>query len=109
MEIPEVPEVDVHEAQRRVQGGALLLDVRQPEEFAELRIPGSTLLPLSGLQARLEELPKDRDIVVHCRSGARSARATEFLIQHGYQASNVAGGLLAWKEAELPLEEGRVP
>lgn len=99
------PEIDVREAQRRVQEGALLLDVREQEEFDEARIPGSQLLPLSAFMQRYEaELPRDREIVVHCRSGKRSAQATEFLRQNGYDAVNVAGGILAWREAELPVE-----
>lgn len=101
-----VPEIDVHEARRRADGGACFLDVREPDEHAATRIPGTTLLPLSEFAGRFEELPKDREIVVHCRSGARSARATEFLRAHGYDAVNVAGGILAWQEEGLAVEEG---
>ena len=100
-----VPEVSVQEAQKRVDAGALLLDVREQNEFDEARIGGSQLLPLSEFVGRFEaELPKDREIVVHCRSGKRSAQVTEFLLQKGYDAVNVAGGLLAWEEAELAVE-----
>lgn len=77
-----------------------LLDVRQPEEFAEARIDGSTLIPLGVLPIRFNELEphKNKEILVHCRSGARSAQAAQFLIQQGYSAHNVAGGILAWAE-----------
>ncbi len=101
----ETPEVSVLEAQQRINAGALLLDVREQNEFDEVRIGGSLLLPLSEFMGRYEdELPKDRDIVVHCRSGRRSAQVTEFLLGRGYDAVNVAGGLLAWEEAELAVE-----
>ena len=101
----KVPEVSVHEAQERIQAGALLLDVREQNEFDEVHIGGSTFLPLSEFMGRYEaELPKDREVVVHCRSGKRSAQVTEFLIERGYDAVNVAGGLLAWEEAELSVE-----
>lgn len=101
----DIPEIDVHEAKRRVEGGALFLDVREEEEFEAAHIPGSQLLPLSEFMKRFEaELPKDRDIVVHCRSGKRSAQATEFLNERGYNAVNVGGGMLAWQEAEFPVE-----
>ncbi|HEX7022456.1 MAG TPA: rhodanese-like domain-containing protein [Trueperaceae bacterium] len=101
------PEVDVLEAKERIDGGALLLDVREKSEFDEARIPGSLLIPLGELAGRQEELPKDRDIMVHCRSGARSARAAQYLNVQGYRATNMAGGILAWKEAELPVEPGK--
>ena len=102
---PEVPEVDVHEAKSRIGQGAFFLDVRETNEFAEARIPGTTLIPMSEFSARYEEeLPTDRQIVIHCRSGQRSATATAFLIQHGYDAVNVAGGLMAWVEEGLPVE-----
>ena len=104
---PEVPEVDVHEAKRRVEAGAYFIDVREPDEYQEARIPGAHLLPLSSFATRYQaELPKEREIVVHCRSGRCSSQVTEFLLEHGYQAVNVGGGILAWGEEELPLERG---
>ena len=104
---PNVPEVDVLEAKERIEAGALLLDVREKSEFMEARIAASQLLPLSEFMQRFEaELPKGREVVVYCRSGRRSAQATEFLREQGYEAVNLAGGILAWREAELPVEEG---
>jgi rhodanese-related sulfurtransferase len=79
----------------------LLVDVREPDEFAQAHIPGCVLMPLNTLGARVGELPKDREVVVVCLSGARSAMATQFLRQSGYQAANLAGGLRAWRG---PLE-----
>lgn len=101
----QVPEVDVQEAQRRLEEGALLIDVREADEYRQARIPGSLLLPLSELQTRYEELPQDRPLILQCRSGARSARAAEFLLGRGYRdVTNLAGGILAWTSAELPVE-----
>ncbi|MFN4250391.1 MULTISPECIES: rhodanese-like domain-containing protein [unclassified Deinococcus] len=96
-------DITVQEGQSRVQAGALLVDVREPNEFAEVHAEGATLIPLSEFEARFSELPKDRELVMICRSGARSARAGEYLKAQGYsQVVNVAGGTLAWVEAGLP-------
>ncbi|WP_255579013.1 rhodanese-like domain-containing protein [Deinococcus sp. RIT780] len=96
-------DITVQEGQSRVQAGALLVDVREPNEFEEVHAEGATLIPLSEFEARFSELPKDRELVMICRSGARSARAGEYLKAQGYsQVVNVAGGTLAWVEAGLP-------
>jgi rhodanese-related sulfurtransferase len=102
-----IPEIDIHEAKKRIDNGALLVDVREQHEFDEARIPGSILIPLSQFQQRYEELPKDKELVMQCRSGARSGQATEFLLANGYtDVVNMAGGILAWKEANLPVKLG---
>ena len=75
-----------------------LVDVREPHEHEFARIPGSTLIPLGQLPQRLGELDKGSKLVVHCRSGGRSARAVQFLREKGYDAVNLAGGILAWSE-----------
>jgi adenylyltransferase/sulfurtransferase len=76
-----------------------LLDVREPRELAISRIEGATLIPLTELPRRLGELPSDRDIVVICRSGARSASAVGFLRQRGFsRAHNLRGGILDWAD-----------
>jgi rhodanese-related sulfurtransferase len=99
-----IPAIDIHEAKKRVENGAVLVDVREQHEFDEARIPGSILIPLSQFQQRYEELPKDKELVMQCRSGARSGQATEFLLANGYtDVVNMAGGILAWKEANLPV------
>ncbi|GBF06423.1 rhodanese-like protein [Deinococcus aerius] len=95
------------EGQRMVQEGALLVDVREPAEYAEIHAEGALLVPLSEFEARYSELPKDRDLVMICRSGARSARAGQYLLEHGYKdVVNLAGGTLAWAEAGLPVGGG---
>ncbi len=73
-----------------------LLDVREPWEQDIARLPGTLDIPMNEVPARLEELPKDRDIVVMCRSGGRSAKIAEYLDRLGYRVANLAGGILAW-------------
>ncbi len=74
-----------------------LLDVREPREYEINRIEGSTLIPLGELPRRLDELPKDQDIAVHCKSGMRSAKAVRLLREKGFARSqNVRGGILEW-------------
>lgn len=103
----EIPEVSVQEAQKRIEAGALLLDVREQSEYQETRIAGSQLLPLSELTARFEdELPAGREIIAQCRSGKRSAQATEFLRAQGFDVTNMEGGILAWRAEGLPTDEG---
>lgn len=95
------------EGQQLVQQGALLVDVREQNEYDEVHAEGATLIPLSEFEARHAELPKDRPLVMICRSGARSARAGEFLEAQGYgDVSNLSGGTNAWVEAGLPNVKG---
>jgi molybdopterin/thiamine biosynthesis adenylyltransferase/rhodanese-related sulfurtransferase len=95
------PEVSAAEVDQRRRAGAefLLLDVREPEEFARASIAGARLVPLSELERRLPELAdwKERPIVVHCHSGVRSARAARLLRERGFtDVSNLTGGIEAW-------------
>ena len=80
-----------------VEAGALLLDVRSPEEFAASHIPGACNLPLPELEARFAELwPKQQPIVLYCRSGARSARAATLLRGAGFARIHDLGAMLNW-------------
>ena len=80
-----------------------LVDVREPHEFQICRIPGSILIPLGELQKRLAELDPNAEIVAHCKSGARSAKAVDFLKQSGYKkVRNMKGGILAWSDKVDP-------
>ena len=79
-----------------------LLDVREPGEHEVCRIDGATLIPLGQLTDRLAELPKDKPIIVHCHHGGRSAQAVGFLVQQGFTASNLTGGIAAWSEQVDP-------
>ena len=77
----------------------VLVDVRNPDEFEICIIDGSTKLPLPELSQRFKELPKDKLLVLYCKSGGRSGRALKFLRQQGYpKLKNVAGGINAWAE-----------
>jgi rhodanese-related sulfurtransferase len=81
----------------------LLLDVREPDEFAAYRIEGSTLMPMRTIPARLHELDRRTDIVMVCRSGARSHHAGMFLKQNGFErVFNLAGGVIAWSRDVEP-------
>ena len=74
--------------------GALVVDVRDAAERQRGAIPNSVHIPLTELRGRLGELPRDRDLIVHCASGLRSYNATRILLQNGFRAKNMAG---AWK------------
>ena len=79
------------------KGDVWLLDVREPREFEIARIPGSTLIPLGELPKRLSEVPTDQDVIVHCKSGVRSAKAVNLLRENGYtRVKNLKGGILDW-------------
>ena len=92
------------EAYQLVQGGAFLLDVRTQAEWDQYRVPGATLIPLDELPNRLDELPKDKKIVVICHSGNRSKTGRDILLSNGFQAISVTGGLLQWYADKLPFE-----
>lgn len=100
--IPAITVVDLQQMQERNEN-FFLLDVREPHEYEIARIPGSTLIPLGQLGARFHEVPRDRKVVIHCRSGVRSAKALELLRQEGFKNLwNVTGGILAWSEEVDP-------
>ncbi len=98
-------ELSAAEAAAQLQSAQppFLLDVRQPDEFRQGHIAGATLIPLDDLRGRMGELPKDRQIVVVCRSGARSGVATGWLKAAGYDAINLSGGMIAWRQAGLKI------
>ena len=75
--------------------GGFILDVRQPAELKVEHVPGAVNIPLAELRDRLGELPRDREILVVCRSGQRAYYATRILLQNGFNARNVAGGMLS--------------
>lgn len=104
-----VPEIDVEEAKRRQDAGALLLDVRNADEWDSGRAVGATWIPMKEIGARQDEIPTDRAIVVVCKMGGRSARVTSALVGAGYDATNVAGGMDAWAAAgfEVVTDDGR--
>lgn len=98
-------ELDVIEAARRAeQGEAVLLDVREDEEWQAGHAPQAQHLPMSEIQQRLAEVPQDRPLLAICRSGSRSGQVMAALARIGYEIDNVAGGMKAWAKAGLPLE-----
>jgi rhodanese-related sulfurtransferase len=96
----EVPiEIDVTTAAQHLRDGALLLDVREPDEFAICRIEGSREIPMRQIPENLASLPRDRLILALCHHGRRSMRVTEFLRANGFpQVTSVMGGIDAWSE-----------
>ena len=104
---PSVPALKPGEVQEKLKNGKrpFLLDVREREEMREGYISGAQLIPLGQLRNRMKELPKDREIVCVCRSGNRSRSAAKQLINAGYSASNMKGGMLAWKWSKLPVKK----
>lgn len=86
-------------------GSCQLIDVREPVEHAEMHIPGARLIPLGELQGRAGEISRDLPVVIHCRSGKRGEQAVATLEGLGFSGvGNLAGGILAWKEAGLPVD-----
>jgi rhodanese-related sulfurtransferase len=85
-------------------GDVQLIDVRQPEEHEAGRIAGDRLIELGSLAVEVDSIDRDRPVVFYCRSGSRSAMATEAFRGAGFDAHNMAGGLLDWDAAGLPLD-----
>lgn len=101
-----VTPADVAQQIKSPKTAPFLLDVRTGEEFAEGRVPGAKNIPVRELEARLAEVPKDRPVVVYCRSGSRAALAGRLLIERGYtKVSEMEGSMLAWEAAQLPVEK----
>ena len=125
---PQLPTIDVREAAAVAGGGSgtstgagaatgpvvdgappvpLLVDVRERNEFTEVRAPGAVLYPTSSFLLRFDELPRDRPLHVICNSGSRSAAVTAWLLRNGWSdVHNVAGGMTAWVRAGLDVRRG---
>jgi rhodanese-related sulfurtransferase len=98
-----VPTIEVRDLQALIKKKAFffLLDVRQPEEFAQGHIQGAVLMPLGKLPDSYRQIPKGVKLVVYCRTGHRSGQAVSFLRDHGYdKAVSLAGGITAWTAAQ---------
>lgn len=96
------PEISVNEAAAR-DDGAVLLDVREQHEWDAGHAPGAVHLPMGDVT--LDNLPAGRPVLCICRSGARSANITAALVEAGIDARNVTGGMIAWADAGLPIEQ----
>ena len=100
--------ISVEEAYQKYSQGTFLLDVRTQEEWNEFHAPSTTLIPLDELPGRLDELPRDREIVVICRSGNRSQQGRDILLDAGFtQVNSMDGGLKAWSAAGYPITKGQ--
>ena len=99
--------VSVAEAARLRDAGAFVLDVREPAEWASFHIAGAALIPLGDMPQRLNEVPRDRPILVVCLTGHRSLQGRDILLQAGFtQVTTLAGGLTAWRDQGLPTISG---
>ena len=97
-------EINVDEAYQEYQNGTFVVDVRTQEEWDEYHVPNVPLIPLDQLPDRLNEIPKDKEILVICRSGNRSQEGRDILLSAGYQATSVTGGIKEWYAKGYPIE-----
>lgn len=101
----EIGETTVEELKRRRDAGEdlILLDVREPDEVATASIPWALTIPMREIPARIDELPRDKPLVVMCHHGGRSERVAQFLAMNGYgNAVNLTGGIDAWSASVDP-------
>ena len=89
-------EVTIDDLADAISHGAYVLDVREPDEFAEAHVPGAVLIPLGELEARIDEVEDGSRVFVICRSGARSLKGADILEANGIDCVSVAGGTLGW-------------
>ena len=105
----DVPEIDVDEAAARQAGGTPVIDVREPDEYIEGHVTGAPLIPVGDVVERVDEIPAEGEVLIICKSGARSRRVAEFLRGQGVDAINVGGGTMAWIDAGHPITVGDEP
>jgi rhodanese-related sulfurtransferase len=102
-----VPEIGIAQLRQRLtaEPAPFLLDVREPWEYQAGHVPGARLIPLGELEDRVNEVPRDRPVLVICHSGQRSLAAAGYLVQLGYAGvSNIDGGTAAWIERGYPVD-----
>ena len=100
-------EIAVKEAVAKREAGAFILDVRTPEEWKEFHVPNSTLIPLDELPKRVAEVPRDKEVVVVCRSGNRSQAGRDILLNAGFtKVTSMSGGLNEWRSLGFPTVTG---
>ena len=109
-----MPEIDVDQLAERLAGGARLIDVREPDEYANGHVPGAVLVPLGTVADQLGAFAGEGPTYVICRTGGRSMRACEIVAAYGSaesagQTVNVAGGTLAWIESGRDVVAGDRP
>jgi rhodanese-related sulfurtransferase len=99
----EVPTIEVAQVPDPIPDGVTVLDVRDSVEWHHGRIEGAVHIPLTDIPARADELPVDQQLLVVCKVGGRSAQATAFLREKGFEAVNLAGGMIDWVDAGRPM------
>ncbi len=97
-------EVSRDEAQKLIDEGAQLIDVRADHEWEVGHIEGAAHLPLAELSERTAEIDRERPVVLYCRGGNRSTMAAAALAEAGYDAHKLSEGIVGWSEGDLPLE-----
>ncbi len=102
----DIAQITVDRLADELTRGARLIDVREPDEFAQAHIPGAVLIPLATVPDHIDDFRADGPTYVVCRSGGRSQRACEFVAAHGADVVNVAGGTLAWIEGGHAVDQG---
>jgi rhodanese-related sulfurtransferase len=100
----QAPEVGLDELDRALAEGEPVIDVREVDEYLTVHVPGVRLIPLSELNARAEEIPRDRRVYVVCASGGRSMAAATAMVRAGYDAVSVVGGTKAWLDSGRAVE-----
>jgi rhodanese-related sulfurtransferase len=95
----EVPTIEVSQVPDPIPAGVTVVDVREPVEWHHGRIEGALHIPLTQIPERAGELPDDQQLLVVCKVGGRSSQATAFLREKGFEAINLAGGMLEWADA----------
>ena len=106
---PGVPEVTVDQLANATAGGAPVVDVREPDEYASGHVAGAVLIPMSQVVARSGELTRDGPVYIVCASGQRSGKAAQWYRSQGIDARNLAGGMKAWITQGHPVVEGPDP
>ena len=101
------PEVGLDVLAAAIDDGGYVLDVREPDEFAEARIPEARPMPMRTVPDRQAELPRDEPVYVVCAVGGRSRQVADYLHQLGVDTYNVSGGVMAWAHAGRPMETGQ--
>lgn len=105
----QVIEISTEEALTKSQNGSLFINVREIDEVKDLSydVPNIINIPLSLFEKSIKEIPKNKDIVLVCRGGGRSFRATELLLQSGFtKVSNMKGGIIKWADNNFPVKKG---
>lgn len=100
-------EITIDQLAEKLPEGGTLVDVREPMEYVEARVPGAVLIPMGQLASRLAEIDKAAPVYLICRSGNRSGAMLDLMLAQGFDAWNVAGGTAAWVASGRPYDQGR--